>query len=182
MWTCKILQLAVGLFQYLRGNERDCCVLPLTATNLLPVQTQRRGTRGEWQAISESTPAFNWLHIASRSREATEETSQQAQSHLTFRHNMSPAQLCSNCCAKCPYSRGNDRGKKHSRTMMDSYTHLFPATSPTDDLIRPPFTPRHPARVVQCLYLCPPSDTLLPPSSPPSPCCLFFSPSPNTTC
>lgn len=28
--------------------------------------------------------------------------------------------------------------------MTDSYTHAFPATSPTDGLIRPPFTPRHP--------------------------------------
>lgn len=62
-----------------------------SATNLPPVQTQWRGTRREWQAISESTPAFKWFLIASRSWEAPEETSQQAQSHFTFRHNMNPA-------------------------------------------------------------------------------------------
>lgn len=93
----------------LNGGERDsvteqvpglhtACVTEPTrprsvdsATNLPPVQTQWRGTRREWQAISESTPAFKWFLIASRSWEATEETSQQAQSHFTFRHNSNPA-------------------------------------------------------------------------------------------
>lgn len=89
-----------------------------SATNLPPVQTQRRGTRGEWQAISESTPVFNWFHIASRSGEATEETSQQAHSHLTFRHNMSPARTLT-ATLNVLLCVGMT-GKKQSGTMTDS--------------------------------------------------------------
>lgn len=133
-----------------------------SATNLLPVQTQRRRTRGEWQAISESTPAFSWFYIASRSGEATEETSQQAHSHLTFRHNVSLARALLLLCEMSIFTwewRGESTPGQW-RTVIRTY---FPASSPTDGLIRPPFTPPHPARVLQCLYLCPPR-----PHSPPS--------------
>lgn len=60
--------------------------------------------------------------------------------------------------------------------MTDSYMHTFPAPSPTNQLNQTSLRLQRPC--LQHLYLCPPSKSLLPPSSPPSLSSLFSLPVP----